>query len=46
MKSKKLALYLSGSIVHYRNIVDGLGEFLQHHPEWGLQWQHEKLFWT
>ncbi|MCC5848601.1 MAG: helix-turn-helix domain-containing protein [Verrucomicrobia bacterium] len=46
MKPKKLALSLSGNIVHYRNIVDGLGEFLQHHPEWELQWQDQNLFWN
>lgn len=46
MKPKKLALYLSGNIVHYRNIVDGLGEFLQHHPEWALQWWDQNLFWN
>lgn len=46
MKPKKLALYLSGSVVHYRNIVDGLGEYLQHHPEWALQWCDQNLFWN
>jgi LacI family transcriptional regulator len=46
MKPKQLALYLSGNITHYRNIAEGLGAYLQHHPEWVLKWREGFLFWN
>lgn len=45
MKTKKLAFALSGQVPFYRQIVEGIGEYLQHHPEWELLWDGNSLFW-
>ncbi len=45
MKPKRIALNLSGVLTLYRDIVEGMAAYLQHHPEWEIMWQGPNLFW-
>ena len=45
MKRKRIALHFSGVLTLYREIVEGMAAYLQHHPEWEIIWQGQNLFW-
>ena len=46
MRTRKLAFYLTKQTPFFRDIVENIGDLLQHHPEWSVVWQKQNVFWN